>query len=264
MADDEVTPLGSPTTNYGWIKPTVGADDDAWGGLLNTDLDGIDSTVKSVSNAIPAASLTTPVMSGAGAVGTGMTWARADHQHPSDTSRYAASNPSGYQTAAQVTTSLASYLPLAGGTLSGALTPSQTAGLVGTTAANNANAGSIGEHVTASQLTNVSMTSGVAVNIVSISLTRGDWDVEGNVQIIPSAGASAAGAVVSNASGAYPAIAGSSQLNLNSAAITAFVGPTGSQRFSLASTTTVYLAAIAVFASGTCAGQGVIWARRRR
>ena len=55
MADDEINPLGTPTTNYGWIKPTVGGDDDAWGGLLNTDLDGIDSTVKSVSTVANAA-----------------------------------------------------------------------------------------------------------------------------------------------------------------------------------------------------------------
>ena len=106
MADDEdVTPQAGEltTANYGWVKPTVGASDDAWGGYLNTDLDGIDTTVKSVSNAIPAASSTTPIMSGAGYVGAGTTWARADHQHPSDTSRYATSNPSGYQTAAQVT-----------------------------------------------------------------------------------------------------------------------------------------------------------------
>lgn len=33
------------TTHYGWTKPTVGADLDAWGGELNTDLDGIDTTM---------------------------------------------------------------------------------------------------------------------------------------------------------------------------------------------------------------------------
>lgn len=75
------------TTNYGWVKPTVGSSTDAWGGYLNTDLDGIDSTVKSVSNAIPAASSTTPAMDGIAAVGTGTTWARSDHVHPTDTSR---------------------------------------------------------------------------------------------------------------------------------------------------------------------------------
>jgi hypothetical protein len=31
------------TTNYGWVKPTVGSDADTWGGVLNADLDGIDA-----------------------------------------------------------------------------------------------------------------------------------------------------------------------------------------------------------------------------
>jgi hypothetical protein len=56
-----------------------------------------------------APSSTTPSMDGTATIGTGTTYARADHIHPSDTSRYAASNPSGYQTAAQVTTSLGPY-----------------------------------------------------------------------------------------------------------------------------------------------------------
>lgn len=54
--------MGSPTTNYGWTKPTVGGDNASWGTELNSSLDGIDSTVKSVSNvanaALPAASYT--------------------------------------------------------------------------------------------------------------------------------------------------------------------------------------------------------------
>jgi hypothetical protein len=72
--------------------------------------------------AIPAASSTTPLMDGTAAVGTGTTWARSDHVHPVDTSRYAASNPSGFQTAANVSASLGNYLPLTGGTLTGNLT----------------------------------------------------------------------------------------------------------------------------------------------
>jgi len=43
------------TTNYGWTKPTVGGDAGAWGGELNTDLDGIDATVFAVSGVANAA-----------------------------------------------------------------------------------------------------------------------------------------------------------------------------------------------------------------
>lgn len=91
--------MANLTANYGWTKPVVGGDGDAWGAELNTDLDGIDSTVKSVSNAIPAASSTAPAMNGTAAVGIGTTWARADHVHPTDTS----------------------LLPLAGGAMTGAV-----------------------------------------------------------------------------------------------------------------------------------------------
>jgi hypothetical protein len=56
-----------------------------------------------------AASSTTPAMDGAAAIGVGTTYARADHIHPTDTSRYATSNPSAYQTAADLYGALAAY-----------------------------------------------------------------------------------------------------------------------------------------------------------
>ena len=47
------------------------------------------STVLPTTSDIPSPSNTTPLMDGTAAVGTGTTWARADHVHPTDTSRQA-------------------------------------------------------------------------------------------------------------------------------------------------------------------------------
>jgi hypothetical protein len=48
--------------------------------------------------------VTTPLMDGVAAIGTLTTYARPDHVHPVDTSRYAASNPAGYISANQTVT----------------------------------------------------------------------------------------------------------------------------------------------------------------
>lgn len=65
-----------------------------------------------------------PLMNGTVAVGTATLYSRQDHVHPSDTSRYSATNPAGFQTAAQVSASIAAapFLPIGGGTLTGLLT----------------------------------------------------------------------------------------------------------------------------------------------
>jgi hypothetical protein len=41
---------GTPTVNYGWIKPNVGASADVWGGEMNANLDGIDATVYALAS----------------------------------------------------------------------------------------------------------------------------------------------------------------------------------------------------------------------
>lgn len=43
------------TTNYGWVKPTVGGDLSTWGTILNTAWDDADADLKTVSDAAAAA-----------------------------------------------------------------------------------------------------------------------------------------------------------------------------------------------------------------
>lgn len=95
-----------------------------WVHLDHTDITDWDTTLApyALISYIPLGSTTVPLMNGTAAVGNAATWARANHVHPTDTSLYPASNPAGYQTAAQVTAALGNYLPLTGGTLTGILT----------------------------------------------------------------------------------------------------------------------------------------------
>lgn len=51
------------------------------------------SAVKSVKDSIPSASTTSPSMDGTASYGSGTTWARADHVHPTDTSRAPLASP---------------------------------------------------------------------------------------------------------------------------------------------------------------------------
>lgn len=71
---------------------------------------------------IGQAGAATPLIAGTAAPGTSLRYARQDHVHPTDTTRYAASNPTGYQTAAQVSSAItaAAYsLPTASTTVLG-------------------------------------------------------------------------------------------------------------------------------------------------
>ena len=105
----------APNDGTAYARKSLG-----WAHLTHTDITDWTATLApyALTANVPVASSTTPLMDGTAAVGTGTTWARADHVHPTDTSRYAASNPNGYQTAAQVTAVLpvaSTTTPLADG-----------------------------------------------------------------------------------------------------------------------------------------------------
>jgi hypothetical protein len=146
-----------------------------------------------------------------------------------------------------------------------AITPSQASGIVGTTTNNNANAGSVGEYVTAST-SGTSMTNGVSFNCASASLTAGDWDVSGAVQFIAAAGTTVSGIVAgSSATSATLGAVGSAQsiqATLTTGSPQTLAVPTF--RYSLASTTTVFIVGNANFATSTMTCTGFIRARRVR
>lgn len=159
-----------------------------------------------------------------------------------------------------------------GATFSGAITPSQTAGIVGTTTNNNANTGSIGEYISAQVLAGsaISLTTATATNVTSLPLTAGDWDVSGTVCYHPAATTNSTVniATINTTSATLPTLPNGGAMNVLTSAIAVNAGdfclPTGSMRQSVSGTTTVYLIAESVFNTSTNAAYGFIGARRRR
>ena len=161
-------------------------------------------------------------------------------------------------------------------TATSTITPSQTSGIVGTTTNNNANAGSVGEILTASVLvaSAVSLTTVTAANVTSMSLTAGDWDVEGLVNYNPGATTTVVNTQswVSSTSATLPSqdaysvtfFSYSASPGTLFAASSVLTAVTPTVRFSLASTTTIYLGARSNFATSTMVASGQIRARRVR
>lgn len=116
----------------------------------------------------------------------------------------------------------------------------------------------------------VSLTNGVSVNVTSISLPAGDYDVNAQVWFVPAATTNhtALGAAISQVSATFPTAMSidSPSIFLQKAAIvTGAVNqqiPLSTARISLASTTTIYLCAVSAFTVSTMKACGAIWARK--
>lgn len=140
----------------------------------------------------------------------------------------------------------------------------------GTITNDSAAAGMVGEYISATVLSGaaVALTSGVIVNITSISLTAGDWDVNA-VGVASPAGAtsvSAFGVGISTTSATLPALpsTGYSQFQGGSILQPFYHLNTGIVRISIAATTTVFLVGFSNFTTSTNAMYGQICARRAR
>ena len=205
-------------------------------------------------------------------------------------------NSSQWVAASNMGAALSGYLPLTGGTITGNLivngqifpnsatinsalnvsgvaslvggiTPSTTLGITGTTAGDNANAGSIGE-VISSVPAGLSFPNASAQTVAGITLSPGDWDVQGEINFAATAAtmtavmgtispvaASAPGAVAMNASGVII------QAPFTGLSQRIALAPC---RASLSVSAPYYLSALVNFGSGTVTVTGKIWARRAR
>jgi hypothetical protein len=137
-------------------------------------------------------------------------------------------------------------------------------GLGGTTTNSNAIAGCVGEYIAALNGSGTAMVSGVTVNLASISLTPGDWDVWGEVWCLHSGTATALGAGINTVSASLPAgpALNTSRAAWSSSTTADAIYALSPCRMSLAASTTVYMSAII---NGTTAtGYGSLKARRAR
>ena len=107
---DYSTTTEGPPDPFRWIGPpgpqgppgAPGAPGSPGGvSSFNTRTGAVSLTQADVTTVLPPSG-TAPQMDGTAAAGTATAWSRSDHVHPTDTSRYAVSNPAGYQTAANV------------------------------------------------------------------------------------------------------------------------------------------------------------------
>lgn len=129
-------------------------------------------------------------------------------------------------------------------------------------------AGEVGEYITSTVLVGaaVSISTGVAKDVTTISLTAGDWQVTGVVYVVSAGSLTQVSAWTSSTANTFPTrpnnggigdsgtiAAGASTVGLNA----------GSQQFLLSGTTTISLGAFAAFSS-TATAYGFIGARRMR
>ena len=108
----------------------------------------------------------------------------------------------------------------------------------------------------------------MGANITSISLTAGDWDVSGSTNYV-SAGSTVVTVInawTSTTSATPPTAPNNGGQGGWNGSVTGqpLLVVVGSQRFSLATTTTIYLSTEAVFTTSTLTAYGFIGARRAR
>lgn len=137
--------------------------------------------------------------------------------------------------------------------------------IYGCSNASNSPAGAVGEIISSTVLaaSPVSLTSTVNVDITSISLTAGDWDVYGNISYNPPGVASVCFGWANTSSATTPDLALTNNV-VTGVVVNRWGFNIPFLRVNASGAQTVYLTASATFASGSAAAYGSIFARRRR
>lgn len=131
-------------------------------------------------------------------------------------------------------------------------------------------AGEIGELITAQVLSGsaISLTSGAATNIISISLTAGEWDINAGVQFVTGATTSTTfqGVWMSTTSATFSGLIDDGYVSYNGGAFVNYNAAysTSTKTLKLSATTTVFLSVLSNFTVSTSTAFGKIRARRVR
>ena len=144
--------------------------------------------------------------------------------------------------------------------------------VTGTTTNDNAAAGEVGQYVSSTIVLGsaVGLTTSTPADITSISLTAGDWDVDASLWFGGNGATtvdyfrgsiSATSATLDDTPDRFSSTVKSGATVFGVANENISVGTT---RFSLASTTTIYMVADTSFGVSTCSGYGTLRARRMR
>lgn len=135
----------------------------------------------------------------------------------------------------------------------------------GTGTNDNAAAGYVGEFISSVVAAGsaISLTTATPANVTSISLTAGNWITWGNVFFVYNVGGTISSAWISSTSASVPDFSLINQITAATAYPQAGISAP-MFRFSLASTTTIYLSCAGNFASGTGTAAGGIYAIRIR
>jgi hypothetical protein len=137
--------------------------------------------------------------------------------------------------------------------------------LTGTTTNDDAAAGKVEQFISSviPFASAISLTTATIVNLTSISLTAGDWNVWGNTFFSTTGQAVSGLSWISSTSVTLPDLSLVSQGNVP-AALSNIGLSSSMMRFSLAGTTTIYLTLRSDFATSTVTACGGLYARRAR